>query len=101
MMGHKSSTPVKKRSTECNVNNNCDEDLLEISEVVGSPSENGSLATMTPTSSQGSNEEMEMGKLYEAIGEQKDVIMKCLDSDQCDINALNEQIEVLQSMQQK
>ena len=57
---------------------------------------------MTPTSSQGSNEEhLEMGKLYEAICEQKDVIMKCLDSDQCDINALNEQLEILQSQQQK
>jgi len=42
-----------------------------------------------------------MGKLYEAIGEQKDVIMKCLESDQCDINSLNEQIDILQSMQQK
>ena len=50
---------------------------------------------------QGSAEEAEMGKLYEAIGEQKDVIMKCLESDQCDVNGLNEQLDVLQTMQQK
>ena len=61
-----------------------------------------SLATMTPTSSQGSSEDqVEMGKMYEAISEQKNVIMKCLDSDQCDINALNEQLEILQNMQEK
>ena len=39
--------------------------------------------------------------MYEAISEQKNVIMKCLDSDQCDINALNEQLEILQAMQEK
>ena len=44
---------------------------------------------------------MEMSKMYEAISEQKNVIMKCLDSDQCDINALNEQLEILQAMQEK
>ena len=44
---------------------------------------------------------MEMTKMYEAISEQKNVIMKCLDSDQCDINALNEQLEILQAMQEK
>ena len=42
-----------------------------------------------------------MTKMYEAISEQKNVIMKCLDSDQCDINALNEQLEILQAMQEK
>ena len=52
---------------------------------------------------QGSSEEnsVEMTKMYEAISEQKNVIMKCLDSDQCDINALNEQLEILQAMQEK
>lgn len=102
----KSSTPLKKRSVEiCNFNNNCDEELIEESSGdrisrIASPD---SLATMTPTSSQGSSEEnsVEMTKMYEAISEQKNVIMKCLDSDQCDINALNEQLEILQAMQEK
>merc|ERR1719225_2388046 len=102
----KSSTPLKKRSVEiCNFNNNCDEELIEESSGdrisrIASPD---SLATMIPTSSQGSSEEnsVEMTKMYEAISEQKNVIMKCLDSDQCDINALNEQLEILQAMQEK
>ena len=42
-----------------------------------------------------------MTKLNEAITEQKDIVMKCLESDQCDINTLNEQLEILQTMQQK
>ena len=50
---------------------------------------------------QGSSDEPEMTKLNEAITEQKDIVMKCLESDQCDINTLNEQLEILQTMQQK
>ena len=126
---NKSSTPVRKRSSNAdlcgginNLNNNCDvthEDLLEEETTNNfiannSPSNHNalerlsriaspdSMATMTPTSSQGSSEqEPEMTKLNEAIVEQKDIVMKCLESDQCDINALNEQLEILQTMQQK
>ena len=126
---NKSSTPVRKRSSNAdlcgginNLNNNCDvthEDLLEEETTNNfiannSPSNHNalerlsriaspdSMATMTPTSSQGSLEqEPEMTKLNEAIVEQKDIVMKCLESDQCDINALNEQLEILQTMQQK
>lgn len=108
---YKSSTPVRKRSSDCNLNNNsislnCDhEDLLEESYNASSPrvASPDSMATMTPTSSQGSSEDnsAEMGKLYEAISEQKEVIIKCLESDQCDTASLNEQLAVLQSMQQK
>ena len=109
-----SSTPVRKKSSDCcNVNNNCDhESLLEVSGVTPRVASPDSMNTMTPTSSQGSAEDAasaaaaaagaaEMSKLYEAINEQKDVIMKCLESDQCDIGPLNEQLEILQSMQQK
>merc|ERR1719238_69875 len=63
---------------------------------------------MTPTSSNGSttaeassDNSAEMSKLYEAINAQKDVIMKCLESDTCDISGLNEQLGILQTMQQK
>ena len=58
---------------------------------------------MTPTSSQGStsDQDHEMSKLHEAINEQKDIVMKCLESDTCDIAALNEQLDILQTMQQK
>ena len=87
-----------------------EQELLEVSDVtaprgLASPD---SISTMTPTSSTGSNAEAgsdnsaaEMSRLYEAINAQKDVIMKCLESDTCDISGLNEQLGILQTMQQK
>jgi hypothetical protein len=118
---NKSSTPIRKRSSEAagnyviNYNNNLTdsghEDLLEVSEVCGASETPDSMNALTPTtnSSQDSclmtldseQHSEQMGKLYESINEQKIVIMKCLDSDTCDINALNEQLEVLTTMQQK
>ena len=41
----------------------------------------------------------EMTDLYKCIGEQKDVIMTCLESETCDIVTLNKQISVLKNMQ--
>lgn len=41
----------------------------------------------------------EMNELYKNICEQKNVIMKCLESEQCDISTLNKQISILQNMQ--
>jgi hypothetical protein len=106
---HNSSTPIRKLSSvlmACDNNNGSDheQDILEVSDVTPRMSSPDSISTMTPTSSNGSTAEAgsaEMSKLYEAINAQKDVIMKCLDSDTCDISGLNEQLGILQTMQQK
>ena len=42
-----------------------------------------------------------MKDLYKSICDQKNVIMTCLESDQCDIETLNKQISVLQGMQDR
>jgi hypothetical protein len=42
-----------------------------------------------------------MGKLYDSINDQKETIMNCLESEQCDVSSLNEQLELLQTMQQR
>lgn len=40
----------------------------------------------------------EMAKLYEQITDQKEVIMKCLESEHCDVVALNEQVKSLEKL---
>lgn len=108
----KNSTPIRKRSSHAqdfNVNHLSNGDLQEeLSNCCGGGgggrlSSPDSMHTMTPDGSEQDNQSSsaEMGKLYEAISEQKDVIMKCLESDQCDISGLNEQLGILQTMQQK
>lgn len=104
----KSSTPVRKK------HDTADEEQLVLDQSgISSPLHNNnvmsriaspdSVATMTPTSSQDSAEEQvaEMGKLYEAISDQKDIIMGCLESEQCDVTSLNEQLSLLQTMQKR
>ena len=111
---HNSSTPIRKLSSAIlnNDNNNGsdhEQELLEVSDVGQMPglqplrmASPDSISTMTPTSDAGSdNSAAEMSKLYEGINAQKDVIMKCLESDTCDISGLNEQLGILQTMQQK
>ncbi len=120
----KASTPLRKRSAGASNNtldedignNNCDDDSLLVDESIisRSPSNTNSAAeklsrlaspadsitTMTPTSSSHDSNE-EIGKLADAINEQKDVIIKCLESETCDVDTLNEQLAVFQTMQEK
>merc|ERR1719283_353473 len=56
-------------------------------------------STSTGCSSGGSS--VQLSHLYQEICEQKDVIMSCLDEDNCDIDQLNAEIAKLQAMQHK
>ncbi len=42
-----------------------------------------------------------MQELYKSIAAQKNVIMTCLESEQCDVNSLNKQISILKEMQDR
>merc|ERR1719235_2496451 len=56
-------------------------------------------STSTGCSSGGSS--VQLSHLYQDICEQKDVIMSCLDEDNCDIDQLNAEIAKLQGLQHK
>merc|ERR1719225_1712344 len=57
------------------------------------------VSTSTGCSSGASS--VQLSQLYTDICEQKDVIMSCLDEDNCDIEQLNAEIAKLQSLQHK
>jgi hypothetical protein len=48
-----------------------------------------------------SGESVELSQLYQDICDQKDIIMTCLEEDNCDIDQLNAEIAKLQGMQHK
>jgi len=43
----------------------------------------------------------EMAQLYEQITNQKEIVMHCLESESCDVSAMEEQVSTLQSLQNK
>lgn len=69
-------------------------------EEVGSVSGASAMVTSSASSSQ-SGCPAGLSQLYQDICEQKDVIMSCLEEDNCDIDQLNAEIAKLQSMQHK
>jgi len=92
---------------------NAARDLDSVSPVVFSGPETGALfeasrgeagavggaASSMATSSSG--ESVELSQLYQDICDQKDIIMTCLEEDNCDIDQLNAEIAKLQGMQHK
>ena len=58
----------------------------------------GAASMATSSSTEGS---IELSVLYQDICDQKDVIMSCLEEDNCDIDQLNAEIAKLQAMQHK
>ena len=64
--------------------------------------ESGESSEMTTSHESGcssSSSMLEMAKLYDRIGEQKETVMKCLENEGCDVSDLDEQISLLKEMQ--
>jgi len=85
---------------------NAARDLDSVSPVVFAGPETGALfgavggaSSSMATSSSG--ESVELSQLYQDICDQKDIIMTCLEEDNCDIDQLNAEIAKLQGMQHK
>ena len=65
---------------------------LDSSDVTNNPS------PLTESSKHDHSEEM--NELYKSICDQKEVIMSCLESEQCDVKSLNDELAVLKGMQE-
>jgi len=63
--------------------------------------EAGAAATSSSMATSSSEGSVELSQLYRDICDQKDVIMSCLEEDNCDIDQLNAEIAKLQAMQHK
>merc|ERR1719341_91518 len=63
--------------------------------------EAGAVGASSSMATSSSGESVELSQLYQDICDQKDIIMTCLEEDNCDIDQLNAEIAKLQGMQHK
>merc|ERR1712013_766252 len=103
------ANPHLAQSTPHGHKENTARDIDSVSPVVFAGPETGALFEASrgaagPSSSMAtssSGESVELSQLYQDIRDQKDIIMTCLEEDNCDIDQLNAEIAKLQGMQHK
>jgi len=103
------ANPHLAQSTPHGHKENTARDIDSVSPVVFAGPETGALFEASrgaagPSSSMAtssSGESVELSQLYQDICDQKDIIMTCLEEDNCDIDQLNAEIAKLQGMQHK
>jgi len=106
------ANPHLAQSTPHTDQGNAARDLDSVSPVVfagpetgalfeASRGEAGALGASSSMATSSSGESVELSQLYQDICDQKDIIMTCLEEDNCDIDQLNAEIAKLQGMQHK
>jgi len=77
------------------------ESVSPVSEMVSTEGMSQNMITSSASGCSSQSSSVQLSQLYQEICYQKDVIMSCLEEDNCDIDQLNAEIAKLQSMQHK
>merc|ERR1712142_657843 len=72
-----------------------------VSEMTTAEGMSNNMATSSVSGCSSQSSSIHLSQLYQDICDQKDVIMSCLEEDNCDIDQLNAEIAKLQAMQHK
>merc|ERR1719187_2918713 len=72
-----------------------------VSEMASAEGMSHNMATSSASGCSSQSGSMQLSLLYQDICDQKDVIMSCLEEDNCDIDQLNAEIAKLQALQHK
>jgi len=98
-VSHTHSTPQTQKSGE--MYNREMESVSPVSEMVVGEGMSQNMITSSASGCSSQSSSVQLSQLYQDICYQKDVIMSCLEEDNCDIDQLNAEIAKLQSMQHK
>merc|ERR1719187_2204708 len=77
------------------------ESVSPVSEMVSTEGMSQTMITSSASGCSSQSSSVQLSQLYQDICYQKDVIMSCLEEDNCDIDQLNAEIAKLQAMQHK